>query len=104
VTWGAPHIHGELLKLGYNISEATVSKYMKRHRKPPSPGWRTFLANHAEAIAAIDFFTVPTVTFRILYVFIILEHARRRIVHFNSESYSLVAGEGSTNVSIHRVT
>ena len=61
VTWGAPRIHGELLKLGYNISEATVSKYMKRHRRPPSQSWRTFLANHAEAIAAVDFFTVvPT--------------------------------------------
>ena len=90
VTWGAPHIHGELLKLGYNISEATVSKYMKRRRKPPSQSWRTFLANHAEAIAAIDFFTVPTVTFRILYVFIVLEHARRRIVHFNVVTHPTV--------------
>ena len=83
VTWGAPRIHGEMLKLGYNISEATVSKYMKRYRRPPSQSWRTFLANHTEAIAAVDFFTVPTITFRILYVFIVLEHARRRIVHFN---------------------
>lgn len=83
VTWGAPRIHGELLKLGYEICEATVSKYMKQMRKPPSQSWKTFLANHHEAIAAIDFFSVPTVTFRILYVFFIIDHARRRIVHFN---------------------
>lgn len=68
VTWGAPRIHGELLKLGYEICEATVSKYMKRLRKPPSQSWKTFLANHHEAIAAIDFFTVRTVSFKLLYV------------------------------------
>ena len=83
VTWGAPRIHGELLKLGYDLSESTVSKYMKRHRKPPSQSWRTFLVNHAEVIAAIDFFTVPTASFRVLYVFIVIEHSRRCIVHFN---------------------
>ena len=83
VTWGAPRIHGELLKLGYDVSEATVSKYMRRHRGPPSQSWRTFLANHAEFVAAIDFFTVPTAAFQILYVFIVIEHQRRRIVHLN---------------------
>ena len=83
VTRGAPRIHGELLKLGYEIYEATVSKYMKRMRKPPSQSWRTFLANHREAIAAVDFFTVPTMTFKILYVFVVIAHARRRVVHFN---------------------
>ena len=63
--WGAPRIHGELLKLGIEISQATVSKYMVRHRKPPSQSWRTFLTNHAKDIVSADFFTVPTVTFRV---------------------------------------
>ena len=83
VGWGAPRIHGELLKLGIEISQATVSKYMQHRNKPPSQTWRTFLANHAECLAAIDFFTVPTATFRILYVFIVLGHDRRQILHFN---------------------
>jgi transposase InsO family protein len=83
VTWGAPRIHGELLKLGYDVCEATVSNYMRRYRKPPSQSWRTFLADHREVIAAIDFFTVPSVTFDVLYVFVVIEHARRRVVHFN---------------------
>ena len=83
VGWGAPRIHGELLKLGFEVSHATVSKYMVRQRKPPSQTWRTFLENHADCIAGIDFFTVPTATFRILYVFIVLSHDRRRVVHFN---------------------
>ena len=82
-TWGAPRIHGELLKPGYKVCEATVSKYMERIRNPPSQSWTTFLKNHHEAIAAIDFFTVPTAPFRILYVFIVIEHARRRILYFN---------------------
>jgi hypothetical protein len=81
--WGAPRIHGELLKLGIKISETTVSKYIVRHRKPPSQSWRTFLRNHAWDIVSVDFFTVPTATFRVLYVFVILSNARRRIVHFN---------------------
>ena len=83
VTWGAPRIHGELLKLGYDVCEATVSNYMRRHRSPPSQSWRTFLANHREAIAAVDFFAVPTATFKLLYVFVVIEHARRWVVHFN---------------------
>lgn len=83
VGWGAPRIHGELLKLGIDVSQATVSNYMVRHRNPPSQTWRTFLENHADCIAGIDFFTVPTATFRILYVFIVLSHDRRRVVHFN---------------------
>jgi transposase InsO family protein len=81
--WGAPRIHGELLKLGIEISPATVSKYMARHPKPPSQTWRTFLENHVADLASIDFFTVPTATFRVLYVFIALRHDRREIVHFN---------------------
>jgi transposase InsO family protein len=83
VGWGAPRIHGELLKLGIEISQATVSKYLQHHHKPPAQTWRTFLANHAKCLAAIDFFTVPTATFRILYVFIVLSHDRRKILHFN---------------------
>jgi hypothetical protein len=81
--WGAPRIHGELLKLGIQISQGTVSKYMVRHRKPPSQSWRTFLNNHARDTVSIDFFTVPTATLRVLYVLIILSNDRRRIVHFN---------------------
>jgi transposase InsO family protein len=81
--WGAPRIHGELLKLGITVSQGTVSKYMIRHRKPPSQPWRTFLKNHAKDIVSVDFFTVPTATFRVLYVFVIMSNARRRIVHFN---------------------
>lgn len=81
--WGAPRIHGELLKLGIEISQTAVSKYMVRHRKPPSQSWRTFLKNHAKDIVSVDFCTVPTATFRVLYVFVILSNARRRIVHFN---------------------
>jgi transposase InsO family protein len=81
--WGAPRIHGELLKLGIEVSQATVSKYMVRQRKPPSQSWRTFLKNHAVDIVSIDFFTVPTTTFRVLYVFLVLTNERRQIVHFN---------------------
>jgi putative transposase len=81
--WGAPKIHGELLKLGITLSQATVSKYMTRHRKPPSQSWKTFLTNHAPDIVSVDFFTVPTATFRVLFVFLVLSNQRRRIVHFN---------------------
>ena len=82
-TWGAPRIHGELLMLGFNVGEATVSRYMPRRRKPRSQTWRAFLQNHTKDLVSIDFFVVPTATFRILYVFLVLEHERRRIVHFN---------------------
>jgi hypothetical protein len=83
VGWGAPRIHGELLKLGFVVSEATVSRTMPRRSTPPSQTWRTFLANHLPRAAAIDFFVVPTATFRSLYVFVVLAHERRRIVHCN---------------------
>ena len=83
VGWGAPRIHSELLKLGIKISEASVAKYMVRHPKPPSQTWRTFLKNHATQLASMDFFTVPTALFRILFVFIVIQHDRRRLVHFN---------------------
>ena len=81
--WGAPRIHGELLKLGIELSQATVAKYMERHRKPPSPTWRTFLDSHLKQLVATDFFVVPTVNFRILFVFVVLAHHRRRVIHFN---------------------
>jgi transposase InsO family protein len=81
--WGAPRIHGELLKLRIDIGETTVSKYMVRCRKPPSQTWRTFLENHVSQLVSIDFFTVPTIRFQVLYVFLILAHDRRRILHFN---------------------
>jgi transposase InsO family protein len=80
--WGAPRIHGELLKLGIEVAESTVAKYMQRHRKPPSQTWRTFLSNHLAQMASMDFFTVPTATLRVLFVLVVLSHARRRIVHF----------------------
>jgi putative transposase len=81
--WGAPRIHGELLKLGIGIGESSVSKYMVRSRKPPSQTWHTFLENHAQQLVSIDFFTVPTIRFQVLYVFLVLAHDRRRILHFN---------------------
>ena len=79
--WGAPRIHGELQKLGIAVSQSTVAKYMRRHPRPPSQTWRTFLTNHASQIMAADLFVVPTVTFRLLFVLVILGHDRRRIVH-----------------------
>ncbi len=88
-TWGAPRIHGELLKLGLEISERTVSHYLAREDRHRDAGkrWRICLHNHREAIAAMDFFTVPTATFRVLYCFFVIAHARRRILHFNATPY-----------------
>jgi transposase InsO family protein len=81
--WGAPRIHGELLKLGIEVSQATVAKYMMRRRGRPSPTWRSFLRNEAIGIAAIDMFVVPSATFRLLFVMLILAHDRRKIVRFD---------------------
>jgi len=83
-TWGAPRIHGELLKLGFDLSERTVSRWVSRAPKNPESArhWQTFLQNHREAIAAMDFFTVPTFTFGVLYCFFVIGHDRRRILHF----------------------
>jgi transposase InsO family protein len=78
--WGAPRIHGELLKLGIDVGQTSVAKYMARHRRPPSQGWRTFLLNHVDGIASIDLFVVPTISFRLLYGLLILRHDRRRIL------------------------
>lgn len=80
--WGAPRIHGELLKLGIDISQATVAKYMVRPRKAPSQTWKTFLRNHVKDLVSADFLVVPTVTFRLLFVFVVLAHDRRKLVHF----------------------
>ncbi len=81
--WGAPQIHGQLVKLGYDICETTVAKYMVRQPGPTSQTWKTFIQNHLTEIAAIDFFTVPSITFKTLYVFVVLSLERQRVVHFN---------------------
>src|SRR5881397_904085 len=78
--WGAPRIHGELLKLGIDVGQTTVAKYMARRRRPPSQGWKTFLHNHADGIASMDLFLVPTISFRLLYGFLILRHSRRELL------------------------
>jgi hypothetical protein len=78
--WGAPRIHGELLKLGIDAGQTTVAKYMAKRRRPPSQGWRTFLRSHADGIASMDLFVVPTVSFRLLYGLLILQHGRRQII------------------------
>ena len=88
--WGAPRVHGELMKLGISISQAAVSKYLVRHRKPPSQTWRSFLGNHVKDLVSADFFTLPTATFRVLFVFVVLHHERRRIVHINVTEYNSV--------------
>ena len=80
--WGAPRIHGELLKLGIEIGQTSVAKYMARRRGPPSQGWKTFLRNHADGIAAMDLFVVPTISFRLLYGLLIMGHGRRKILWF----------------------
>jgi putative transposase len=84
-TWGAPRIHCELLKLGFDVSERTVSRWLRRRPRKPQRAkqWKTFLENHREAIAAMDFFTVPTITFGVLYCFFVIAYDRRRILHFN---------------------
>ena len=83
-TWGVPRIQSELRLLGYDVADSTVARYLaKRSRRPPSQTWRVFLKNHLRTTAACDFFVVPTVTFRLLYCFVVLAHERRRIVHFN---------------------
>jgi transposase InsO family protein len=88
-TWGAPRIHGEMLKLGLEVSERTVSRYLARVGRNREAGkrWLIFLKNHREAIAAMDFFTVPTATFRVLYCFFVISHGRRRVLHFNATEH-----------------
>ena len=84
-TWGAPRVHGELLMLGLDVSERTISRWMRRATRDPEPAkrWLAFLRNHREAVAAMDFFTVPTITFGVLYCFFVISHDRRRILHCN---------------------
>src|SRR4030095_10087167 len=88
--WGAPRIHGELLKLGYQVSEHTVSRYVRavRTRRSPGTSWKTFLDNHREVLAAMDFFVVPTLTFRLLYVLLVIEHDRRKVLHLNITAHA----------------
>ena len=81
--WGAPRIHGELVKLGLIVSERTVCRLMPKRRRPPSQAWRAFLTNHVRDLVSLDFFTVPTVRFRVLFVLVVLAHHRRRVIHFN---------------------
>jgi transposase InsO family protein len=77
---GAPRIHGELLKLGIDVGQTAVAKYMTNRRRPPSQGWKTFLRNHADGIASIDMFVVPTISFRLLYGLLVLRHSRRQLL------------------------
>jgi len=85
--WGAPRIYGELLKLGIDVGETSVSKYLVRRRKPPSQTWRSFLQNHLNSMVSVDFLAVPTIRFQLLYVFLVLAHGRRRILHFAVTSH-----------------
>jgi len=89
--WGAPRIHGEILKLGLDVAERTVSRLMPKRRPVPSQSWRTFLANHARDLVSIDFFTVPTARLRVLFVLVMLAHHRRRVVHFNVTEHPTAA-------------
>jgi putative transposase len=88
-SWGARRIHGELLKLGFDVSESTVSRYLRRlyPRDQSRELWSAFLPNHRDVIMAMDFFTVPTLTFRVLYCFFVIENGRRKIVHFNGAEH-----------------
>jgi putative transposase len=89
--WGAPRIHGELAKLGIDVSERTVSRLLPRRRRPPSQTWRTFLANHVTSIVSMNFFTVSMLTGRVLFVLVLLSHQRRRIVHVNITEHPTAA-------------
>src|SRR2546425_4836281 len=89
--WRAPRIHGQLLKLGLDVAERTVSRLLSKRRSPPSPTWRTFLANHVQDLVSIDFFTVPTARLRVLFVFVVLAHDRRRVLHFNVTEHPTAA-------------
>ena len=90
-TWGAPRIHGELLKLGIEVAQSTVSKYLRRSKRPPSQGWRTFVRNHLGEMIAIDFAVVPTVRGQLLYLFVVLSLARRRVLHVNVTAHPTAA-------------
>jgi putative transposase len=102
--WGAPRIHGELLKIGIEVAERTVSRLMPRRRPQPSQTWRTFLANHARELVSIDFFTVPTARLRVLFVLVVLAHHRRRVVHFNVTEHPTAAWPPSRSSPHSRTT
>jgi putative transposase len=89
--WGAPRIHGELLKLGIDVAERTVSRLIPKRTTPPSQTWRTFLTNHVRDLVSIDFFTVPTAQLRVLFVLVVLAHHRRRVLHFNVTEHPTAA-------------
>src|SRR3989441_1303205 len=89
--WGAPRIHGELQMLGIDVAERTVSRLLPKRRSPPSQTWRTFLTNHVQDLVSIDFFTVPTARLRVLFVFVVLAHDRRRVLHFNVAEHPTAA-------------
>jgi transposase InsO family protein len=89
--WGAPRIHGELLKLGMNVAERTVSRLIAKRRPPPSQTWRAFLTNHLQDLVSIDFLTVPTAKLRVLFVLVVLAHHRRRVLHFNVTEHPTAA-------------
>jgi putative transposase len=93
--WGAPRIHGEILKLGIEVAERTVSRLMPKRRPEPSQTWRTFLTNHVQDLVSIDFFTVPTAQLRVLFVLVVLAHHRRRVRHFNVTEYPTAAWTAS---------
>jgi putative transposase len=93
-SWGSPRVQGELLKLGIIISERTVARLMPKRRKPPSRAWRTFLDNHVKDLVSIDFFVVPTATFRVLFVLVVLAHDRRRVMHFNVSEHPTICWTG----------
>jgi hypothetical protein len=92
-----PRIHGQLLRLGFEVSQRTVSRLMPRGRRPPSQTWRTFLDNHVRDLASIDFFVVPTATFRVLFGFLVLAHDRRRVVHFDVTAHPTAAWTRSSS-------
>ncbi|MGH7389242.1 MAG: hypothetical protein ACREM3_07245 [Candidatus Rokuibacteriota bacterium] len=102
--WGAPRIHGELLKLGIDIAERTVSRLMPRRRPEPSQTWRTFLTNHVRDLVSIDFFTVPTARLRVLFVLVVLAHHRRRVVHFNVTEHPPPTGPPNRSWTPSRTT
>jgi putative transposase len=102
LSWGSPRIHGELLKLGINISERTVARLMPKKRNPPSQTWRSFLDNHVKDLVSIDFFVVPTATFRVLFVLVVLAHNRRRVVHFNVTEHPTARWTGKQIIQAFR--
>jgi len=106
-SWGAPRIHGELLKLGIHVAESSVTKYMVRNRKPPSQTWRTFLENHAQQLVSIDFLRVPTIRFQVLYVFLVLAHccatAMQSSAMTSKNRYAIQPPEMGTIVALPQV-